>query len=113
MVRPDPTTNATAVLRPATDAAHAPLRAAAVGTGKISEEHLKFLTGSPRSHLVGVCDLSPALASFAAKRFGADDSYTDYADMLARARPDVDPHSSRPRTRTCGWWAIAWRPGRT
>ncbi len=79
-----------------------PLRAAAIGTGKISEEHLKFLTGPGAaagvSRLVGVCDLSPALARFAAKRFGADDAYTDYADMLARAKPDVVHILTPPHT---------------
>ncbi len=79
-----------------------PLRAAAIGTGKISEEHLKFLTGPGAaagvSRLVGVCDLSPALAGFAAKRFGADDAYTDYADMLARAKPDVVHILTPPHT---------------
>jgi predicted dehydrogenase len=87
MVRPNPTV---------------PLRAAAVGTGKISEEHLKFLSGPGAaagvSRLVGVCDLSPALAGFAAKRFGADDAYTDYADMLARAKPDVVHILTPPHT---------------
>jgi predicted dehydrogenase len=97
-VRPDPTTAATAT-RPATTA---PLRAVAIGTGKISEEHLKFLNGpgaaAGASRLVGVCDLSPALAGFAAKRFGADDAYTDYADMLARAKPDVVHILTPPHT---------------
>ena len=88
MVRSPPKTSTTA----------APLRAAAIGTGKISEEHLKFLTASPRSRLVGVCDLSPALAKFAAGRFGADDAYTDYADMLARAKPDVVHILTPPHT---------------
>ncbi len=87
MVRPNPT---------------APLRAAAIGTGKISEEHLKFLTGTGAgrglSRLVGVCDLSPALAGFAAKRFGADGAFTDYADMLARAKPDVVHVLTPPHT---------------
>ena len=42
------------------------LRAAVIGTGKISEEHLKFLSGRDGVQLGGVCDLSPSLAKYAA-----------------------------------------------
>src|SRR5258708_3506719 len=65
------------------------LKAAVIGTGKISEEHLRFLAESPHAKLVGVCDLSPALAEFAAARFKADKAYTDHSQMLEEARPDV------------------------
>ena len=47
------------------------LRAAVIGTGKISEEHLRFLAGDARVQLAGVCDLSPSLARYAAARFKA------------------------------------------
>lgn len=65
------------------------LRAAIIGTGKISEEHLKFLSTSPDIELAAVCDLSPALAGYSAHRFGAKKSYTDYMQMLAEQLPDV------------------------
>jgi predicted dehydrogenase len=65
------------------------LRAAIIGTGKISEEHLKFLASHKGADLVGVCDLSPSLAKYAAKRFKAKAAYTSSAQMLAEARPDV------------------------
>lgn len=65
------------------------LKAAVIGTGKISEEHLRFLTESPNARLVGVCDLSPAMADFAAKRFKAEKAYTDHKQMLREAMPDV------------------------
>src|SRR5215204_6373682 len=65
------------------------LTAALIGTGKISEEHLKFLTASPRARVVGVCDLSPSLARYASERFGAGRPFTDYAAMLAEVKPDV------------------------
>ncbi len=66
-----------------------PLRAAVVGTGKISEEHLNFLGNTPGVRLVGVCDLSPSLAKYAATRFKADNAFTDYATMLRNTKPDV------------------------
>lgn len=74
---------------PAAKTYASPLRAAVIGTGKISEEHLRFLGNSPAASLVGVCDLSLSLAQYAATRFGAHKSYTDAAKMLAEAQPDV------------------------
>lgn len=65
------------------------LRAAAIGTGKISEEHLRFLGRSPLVSLAAVCDLSPSLADYAVARFGAERAFTDYAAMLRDVKPDV------------------------
>ena len=72
----------------------APLRAAVIGSGKISEEHLRFLGNSPLVSLVGVCDLSPSLAKYAVARFGNRKGtptvpFTDYQQMLREAKPDV------------------------
>lgn len=74
-----------------------PLRAAVVGSGAISNEHLTFLSG--RSHtagdvvgrieLVAVCDLSPIAADYAASQFGAPRAYNDISDMLDAEQPDV------------------------
>jgi predicted dehydrogenase len=79
-----------------------PLRAVTIGTGKISEEHLKFLGTTGRraglSVVAGVCDLSPSLAHFAAGRFAAEAAYTDYKTMLAEARADVVHILTPPHT---------------
>ena len=74
------------------------LRAAVIGTGKISEEHLRYLSADPQVELVGVCDLSPSLAKYAAAKFGARDAYTDAATMLRVARPDVVHVLTPPHT---------------
>jgi predicted dehydrogenase len=71
-----------------------PLRAAVIGTGKISEEHLRFLAGSPAVELAGVCDLSPSLAKYAVDRFPRAGgrratAFTDSGRMLDELRPDV------------------------
>lgn len=79
-------------LRPQT-----PLRAAVVGSGGISKEHLTYLAGrseagdqvSSRIHLAAVCDLSPAAANHAAGQFGAEKAYTDIAAMLSAEDLDV------------------------
>ena len=82
------------------------LRVAVIGTGRISEEHLRFLATDPRTSLVGVCDLSPSLARYAATRFDAGAAFTDYAEMLTTARPEVvhvltPPHTHVAILRDC------------
>ena len=64
------------------------LRAAVIGTGGISKEHLRFLAGSPRADLVGVCDMSPIAVSHAAATYGTT-AYATVDEMLAGARPEV------------------------
>ncbi len=93
-----------------------PLRAAVVGTGTIAKEHLGFLSGrSPiepsrpvadRIRLVGVCDLSPIAADYAAGEYGAAATYTDLDALLDQARPDVvhvltPPSSHAPIASAC------------
>ena len=75
-----------------------PLKAVVIGTGKISEEHLRFLDTSSLAQLQGVCDLSPAMARYAAQRFNAKDSFTDYRDMLEKVSPDVVHILTPPHT---------------
>lgn len=74
------------------------LRAAVIGTGKISEEHLRFLGADHRVKLVGVCDLSPALARYAASKFGAEKTFVDYREMFDSAAPDVVHVLTPPHT---------------
>lgn len=64
------------------------VRAAVVGTGRIAEEHLRFLASHPSVVLDSVCDTSPTLAGFAGQRFGALAALTSLEAVLAR-RPDV------------------------
>jgi predicted dehydrogenase len=82
------------------------LRVGVIGTGRISEEHLRFLAADPRTSLVGVCDVSPSLARYAATRFDADGAFTQYPEMLTTARPDVvhvltPPHTHVAILRDC------------
>jgi len=74
------------------------LKAAVIGTGEISAEHLKFLADGKTAELVGVCDLSRAAARYAAKSFGAKQAYTDYRKMLDQAQPDVVHVLTPPQT---------------
>jgi len=79
-----------------------PLRAAVIGTGKISEEHLRFLSRDSRVELAAVCDLSPSLAKYAATRFKAAAAFSDSVRMLQEARPDVVHVLTPPHTH----WAL-------
>ena len=74
------------------------LRAAVIGTGKISEEHLRFLGHAPGVSLMAVCDLSPSLAKYAVRRFGAAAAFSDSRQMLREIRPDVVHVLTPPHT---------------
>ncbi|MBW4512728.1 MAG: Gfo/Idh/MocA family oxidoreductase [Scytonematopsis contorta HA4267-MV1] len=74
------------------------LKSAVIGTGAISKEHLSFLAKSQHTHLASVCDLSKAAAKYAAKRFGADSTYTNYQQMLDEVKPDVVHILTPPNT---------------
>lgn len=60
-----------------------------VGTGTITREHLAYLASSPRTCIVGVADLSPASAAYAAERWGAGASFSSHTALLEAVRPDV------------------------
>jgi predicted dehydrogenase len=74
------------------------LRSAVIGTGAISKEHLYFLSNYPKAKLVGVCDLSPISASYASERYAAENSFTDYRQMLSDASPDIVHILTPPNT---------------
>ena len=83
-----------------------PLRAAVIGAGAISLEHLPFLQSSPLVDLVGVCDLSPVSARISARRYDAHAGYTDVGRMLSEASPEVvhvltPPQTHRALVRQC------------
>ncbi|HZG40781.1 MAG TPA: Gfo/Idh/MocA family oxidoreductase [Nodosilinea sp.] len=74
------------------------LKAAVIGTGVISKQHLSFLDSSDSSELVGVCDLSTAAAQYAAEKFHAHHAFTNYQTMLAETKPDVVHILTPPNT---------------
>ena len=65
------------------------IRAAVIGCGIISYEHLTYLKSAPGVDLVAVCDTSRAAAAFAASQYSAEAHYVDMTTMLKAARPDV------------------------
>ena len=73
------------------------IKAALIGTGQIARQHLSCLSELPEVEVVGVCDLSPALAESTAERFGIPAWYTDHRRLLDEVRPDV-VHVTTPPT---------------
>ena len=78
-----------------------PLRAALVGLGAISLEHIEKLERMPGARIVGICDLEQPVVDAVGERFAIDARFTDFERMLAEARPDVvhvltPPQSHRP-----------------
>ena len=76
----------------------AALKSAVIGTGVISKQHLSFLQDCHRAEIVGVCDLSPAAADYAAETFEAARAYTNYQQMLSEAQPEVVHILTPPQT---------------
>jgi predicted dehydrogenase len=73
------------------------MKAALIGAGQIARQHLACLRALPGVELAAVCDLSPATAEAAAKRYGVRAWFTDHRSMLDKAQPDV-VHVTTPPT---------------
>jgi predicted dehydrogenase len=65
------------------------MRAAVVGAGQISRQHLACLKQLPGIDIAAVCDLSPVAAEAAADRFKVGAWYCDHRAMLREIKPDV------------------------
>jgi predicted dehydrogenase len=74
------------------------MKTCVVGAGHISQQHLACLRTLPGVEVVGVCDLSPALAEAVAERFGVGAWYTDHRKMLSEQEPDVVHIGTPPST---------------
>lgn len=73
------------------------MRVALIGAGQIARQHLGCLQTLPGVQVVGVCDLSPAVAESIAERYGVPAWFTDHAVMLRDVRPGV-VHVTTPPT---------------
>jgi predicted dehydrogenase len=73
------------------------MKAALIGAGHIARQHLACLRELPGVEVVGICDLSRAMAESAAERFGVTNWYTDSQAMLDAADADV-VHVTTPPT---------------
>lgn len=73
------------------------IRAAVIGAGHIGRQHMAALRAVPQAELVGICDLSPAVAEATAERIGDVAWFTDAQRMLAEVEADV-VHVTTPVT---------------
>ena len=69
-----------------------------VGAGHIAKQHLGCLRTLTNVCVVGVCDLSPAMAQAAAERFGVERWSTSYSELLESTQPDVVHVATPPAT---------------
>ena len=65
------------------------LRAAIIGTGGISEHHIKGYKDDPDVDLVAFCDIDEAKLKMKGERHGVTNLYTDYNEMLAKENLDL------------------------
>jgi predicted dehydrogenase len=65
------------------------LKVALVGCGKIAEEHASQLQRIHGCEIVGVCDREPLMAQQLYQRFPVKAYFSDLAELLNEARPDV------------------------
>jgi predicted dehydrogenase len=65
------------------------LKVAIVGCGKIADSHAAQIARIKDCEIVGVCDREPLMAQQLYERFPIKRYYTDMAQMLADAKPDV------------------------
>ena len=60
-----------------------------VGCGKIADAHASQIQKLPDCEIVGVCDREPLMARQLYERFPVKRYFTDVAELLGEARPDV------------------------
>ncbi len=75
-----------------------PLRAAVVGCGAISPEHLDGYEDTGIAAVVGVSDVAPAALARALDRVPGARGFRDYREMLETLRPDVVSICTWPQT---------------
>jgi predicted dehydrogenase len=65
------------------------LKVAIVGCGKIADAHASQIQRIAGCEIVGVCDREPLMAKQLSERFPVKNYFTDMAELLEKARPDV------------------------
>jgi predicted dehydrogenase len=65
------------------------LRTAIVGCGKIADAHASQIRRIAGCKIVAACDREPLMAKQLAERFAIEQQFSDVAQLLAKAKPDV------------------------
>lgn len=74
------------------------LKVAIVGCGKIADDHAWQIGRLNDCRIVGVCDREPLMAQQLYERFPVDKYYSDIAQLLSNAKPDVVHITTPPQT---------------
>ncbi len=74
------------------------LRIAIVGCGKIADQHVQAVQRIPGSQIVAVCDCEPLMAAQLAERFAIPGCFSDVAELLRVAKPDVVHITTPPQS---------------
>lgn len=73
------------------------MKAAVIGAGHISRQHIACLREMPDVDVAAVCDLSPGVAEATCERFGVSRWFVNHKEMLSAVAPDV-VHVATPPT---------------
>ncbi len=65
------------------------LRIAIAGCGKIADQHAQAIRRLSGCEIVAACDREPLMAEQFCERFKVPQAFTDLAEMLEKAKPDV------------------------
>lgn len=74
------------------------LRVAIVGCGKIADQHVHAIHRIPDCTIVSLCDREVLMAKQMGERFGVLDSFSDLAQMLKSASPDIVHITTPPQS---------------
>src|ERR1051325_2009753 len=74
------------------------LKVAIVGCGKIADAHASQIQRIKGCEIVGVCDMEPLMARQLYERFPVRWYFTDVADLLSKAKPDVVHITTPPQS---------------
>jgi len=74
------------------------LKVAIVGCGKIADSHASQIQRIKGCEIVGVCDREPLMAQQLYERFPIKAYFSDVAELLAQARPDVVHITTPPQS---------------
>ncbi len=74
------------------------LKVAIIGCGKIADAHASWIQRLGGSEIVAACDREPLMAKQIFDRFPVKQHFTDAAEMLRQARPDVVHITTSPES---------------
>src|SRR5438034_3225559 len=74
------------------------LKVAIVGCGKVADAHASQIHRIKGCEIVGVCDREPLMARQLCERFTVKRHFSELADLLVDARPDVVHISTPPES---------------